>query len=90
MKKIAAIVFVMIFGALTLGACGDPCEKAFDKVKSCALKELPKDKHDEYKKDMDKMKKTFLTECKKSKSKVKACNKHDDCKKFDECMEKIK
>jgi len=90
MKKFAAILFVMVFGALTLTACGDPCDKAFEKVKSCALKDLPKDKHAEYKKDMDKMKKTFMTECKKNKSKIKDCVKISDCKKFDECMEKIK
>ena len=51
---------------------------------------IPKKSRKKAKKGFKKMKKKFISECKKKESKVKDCVKIDDCKKFGECMEKIK
>ncbi|MFH2009884.1 MAG: hypothetical protein ABI333_25035 [bacterium] len=90
MKQLTAVLFVLIFGALALGACGDPCEKSFRKFEKCALKELPERSHAEFKKGLNVTKDKWMSKCSKAKNEVKDCNKIDDCKKFEECVGKIK
>jgi hypothetical protein len=83
MKKIMAIVFVSVFSLGVLGAgCGDPCEKAVDKMIECT-------KHEKAKEMLKKKKDEFIKECKKKgdKDKLKKCL-DKDCDKFGECMEK--
>jgi hypothetical protein len=84
MKKILAIVFASVFSLGVLGAtgCGDPCEKAFDKMIECT-------KNEKVKEMMKKKKDDFVKECKKEgdKDKLKECL-DKDCDKFQKCLEK--
>ena len=84
--KILSALVLSVGLATAAAGCGDPCEKAADKMIEC----LGKD-NKELKKKMEKEKKEGIAECNKSedrKKKAKECVKHDDCKKFIECMSK--
>ncbi len=88
MKKTFAFILTCVFclGALTVSGCGNPCEKAFDKMIECFSKD------DDLKgiaEEMKKQRESFVEECKKDKAKVdiaKKCNKESDCAKFMECF----
>lgn len=83
MKKMLAVLCLLVFSVLALSACGNPCDKAWDKMAKCGKKQgVPE-------KAIEKMKDEFMKGCKKHKDKFKDCLKKDDCKEFDRCIENI-
>ena len=86
MRRVMAVLLVLVFSMAAWGACGDPCEKAFEKYAKC-LKEkgVPEERIKRFKKKKEK----FVKECKEEgdKSKVKKCL-DKDCKDFRSCLKK--
>jgi hypothetical protein len=85
MKKMMVVLFSLVFAALVLGGCGNPCEKSFNKWKEC----MKKAAGDEGVKEADKNKDEFMKKCKKDKGPFKKCLAKKDCKEFDRCIESI-
>lgn len=85
MRKTLAILLTCAFAFGGFAACGDPCEKATNKVIECVGKDSK-----ELKEKMEKEKKSMIEECKKKGEgkKLKKCVGESDCKKFMECLEK--
>ncbi len=84
MKKVMLVLVALAFGLGAFGACGNPCEKAFDKYAKC-LKE--KGASDERVKRFKKKKEKFVEECKKEgdMGKVKKCL-DVSCKDYRKCI----
>ncbi len=73
-------------GGAAVAGCGDPCEKAVDKMIECVGA-----KSDELKKKMSKHKAQQIEACKKSdarKQAAKECIAESGCAKFMECISK--
>lgn len=86
MKKLALVVALSIVGPFALSACGNPCEKAFDKMVKCMEEnKVDKDRIEKLKKRKSK----FVEDCKKEADmgKVKDCLSKD-CKEFRKCIRK--
>ena len=86
MKKLALVVALSVFAPFALSACGNPCEKAFDKMVKCMEeKKIDKEIVDKFKKKKSK----FVEDCKKEgdMGKVKDCLSKD-CKDFRKCIRK--
>ena len=86
MKKLAMVVALSLFAPFALSACGNPCEKAFDKMVKC----MEENKVDKERIEKFKGKKTkFVDDCKKEADmgKVKDCL-DKDCKEFRKCIRK--
>lgn len=86
MKKLALVVALSVFAPFGLTACGNPCEKAFDKMIKCMEeKKIEKKYIDKFKEKKSK----FVEECKKEadQGKVKSCL-DKDCKDFRKCIRK--
>lgn len=88
MKKLALLVALFVVGPFALSACGNPCEKAFDKMVTC-MEEKKVDK--ELIDKMKEKKSKFVEECKKEADtgKVKDCLSKD-CNEFRKCIRKAK
>ena len=86
MKKLALLVALSVIGPFALSACGNPCDKAFDKMVKC-MEEKKVDK--EIIAKMKEKKSKFVEECKKEADmgKVKDCLSKD-CKEFRKCIRK--
>ena len=81
MKKIVAIVVAMVFSAMVFTACGDPCDKAFSKMKKCFGDKGSK-------KDEKRARKSWNKSCKKAdKGELKKCL-DKSCEKFLMCAAK--
>ena len=92
MKKSLSVVLACVFclGAISFAGCGDPCEKAVDKMIECMGEEEGGKKIAE---GMKKKRDEMVKECKEDKDKIdqlKKCNKESDCKKFMKCLMKQK
>ena len=84
MKKLALMVALAVFSPFALSACGNPCEKAFDKMAKCMEEnKVDKDCIEKFKKRKSK----FVEDCKKEADmgKVKECLSKD-CKEFRKCI----
>lgn len=92
MRKTLTILLTCVFclGAFTVAGCGDPCEKAVDKMIECMSEdgEMGKEMGEAMKKERDSMIKKCKEGSKEEKDKMKKCVKESDCKKFMECMMK--